>query len=295
MDTGKFIGLLVFGIVGVLVVMAFIPMITETTSATDTFTNSGSYYLTDDDDSYTLVYDPSGKFIVNGEDIPFTDLPAYGRMSVGTTDEFMLRFVNDATSKYDFRLIDFSSPLSIASSDSVAPVTLTFNNGTLSISGSETTYTYTSESFRGLAKEGNYVMTNGTDKPKVNSDTTIILGDGTTQVAHWYDRFYMIGTVEDMDVSASEGITISDTEVNATKISGYVDLVEFTSITFTATDGNTTADATYNRVIVPVTVTTEKAIHPDSALATMINLLPLIAVIGLFMFLVGEFLYTRYL
>lgn len=291
MDTGKFIGLLVFFLVGALVLVAFVPVIQETTSATNTITNEGVYNLTDDDSDYTLVYNGlSGTIDANGTIIQRDSIPE-GSWTFISTPDYLIRLQNYAPQNYNLWLIAMDGTTSILGSNNTDGITITVNSGT--ITTPLNSYTYTGE-FRGIDPNGKYVMTNG--QPfTVNETDTIIVGNGTTLVTVWYDLFYMFGTAEDMEVTSNDTITISNIQVNSTPLTNYVGGVSVESITFSATDGTNSANATYNRVIVPEEVTLEKSIHPDTTLATVINLLPLIAGVGLLMFLVAEFLYIRYL
>ena len=291
MDTGKFIGLLVFFLVGALVLVAFVPVIQETTSATNTITNDGVYNMTDDDSDYTLVYNgTSGTIDANGTVIQRDSIPA-GAWTLISTPEYMIRLQNYSAQSYNlwiFGITGFNRVLGNVETDGV---TIHVSSGSITLATE--TWNYTGE-FRGIDPNGSFVMTDG--QPfTVHKTDSIIVGNGTTPVSVWYDLFYMIGTAEDMEVTSNGTITISDIQVNRTPLTQYVDGVSVESITFSATDGTNSTNATYNRVIVPEEVTLEKSIHPDTTLATVINLLPLIAGVGLLMFLVAEFLYTRYL
>lgn len=291
MDTGKFVGLLVFFLVGALVLVAFVPIIQETTSATDTITNEGVYNMTDDDSDYTLVYNGvSGTIDANGTIIQRDSIPA-GAWTLISTPDYMIRLQNYSAQSYNLWIFGIDGFNRVIGNSETDNVTIGVSSGSITLDTE--TWTYSGE-FRGIDPKGSYVMTDGTPFT-VNKTDSIIVGNGTTPVTVWYDLFYMIGTVEDMEVTAKDTITISNIEVNTTPQSNYVNGVSVESITFTATDGTNTVDATYNRVIVPAEVTLEKSIHPDTTLATIINLLPLIAGVGLLMFLVAEFLYTRYL
>lgn len=281
----KIIQLVLGLVVGILLMTGLIiPMATEAATTEKTFTNSGTYFMTDDDD-YTLVYDPTGKFIVNGENILFTDITAGLRTTIVSTEEWLIRFANDGNVGYSLSVVVGEGDVpsnEICKADNAGNTTFAFSNGTLTISGNKTaTYTYTPESFRGIAKEGAYVMTAANTPAKINSTTTIIVGNGTTQVGHWYDRFYIVGTVENMNVTAPEGITVSDVEVNTTPVNGYVDLVELTSITFSATDGENDVDATYNRVIVPKEITAELSQHLNPSEIALLSATVIIGLVAL--------------
>lgn len=294
MDTGKFVGLLVFGLVGILVVVAFLPMIQETTSATDTFTNEGMWRM---------------KEIENGDEWEFTSSP-YGweyndvaQTSVSSSgssallgDDWTVRSNGQARGPY----ISGNATGLSATADSVN-ITFTGVQGQL---------TYPISGY-GIKDDGAYLMT-AYNKPVYVLGNSTIYATGVSGIDDVGCTIHIEGTVNDgvtitmMNNRNSSNISnavFSNVVINAESVAGYVNLYELTSITADVTFDNTvdgvttshTGSITYSSYVVPYQITAEKTIHPDSALATMINLLPLIAVIGLFVFLVGEFLYTRYL
>lgn len=295
MEGNKLLTLLVTVTVVIIFTGALLgPVINDYSETDRKFTNTGMFFMTDDDD-YTLVYDPTGKFIINGEDLPFSDIPTGERVTIVSTEEFLLRFSVDASVHYSVTVIS-TTPQEICKDTDLVNTTFTFADGTLTITkegSNDRTYTYTPESFRGIATKGNYVMTAASTPAKVNSDTTIIVGNGTTDVAHWYDRFYIEGTVEDMTVTPNTGITISDLVVNTTSVSGYVDLVELNSIQFTATDETHTVNATYNRVIVPTEITAELSQHLDAGEIAILAAIPLMAIAALVLLVVRYFVAGR--
>lgn len=294
MEKTNVLTLIITLVVGVILTGALLgPVIDDATKTTDKITNTGSYFLTDSDDNYSLVYDPAGKFTVNGEDIPFTDLPG-GSSTIVSTAEYQLRFNNytsSAQGNYAIFLITPSNFTRLANTTIEAPLELVYDSGSLTYG--TTTVSYTSDSFRGLIKEGNYVMTASTSPAKVLKNTSIILGDGTTQVDHWYNRFYIEGTVEDLSVTAGESITVSNIVANTVAVTEYVDVVELTSITFDATDGETTVNATYNRVIVPAEITVELSDHLTPGQISLMGAIPVMVIVALLMAAVGAIALRR--
>lgn len=278
----KLIPIVLTMVVGIILAgSVLMPVLNSATKTTDKITNTGSYFLTDSDDNYSLVYDPAGKFTVNGEDIPFTDLPG-GSSTLVSTAEYQLRFNNytsSAQGNYAIFLITPSNFTRLANSTIEAPLELVYDSGSLTYG--TTTVSYTSDSFRGMVKEGNYVMTASTSPAKVLKNTSIIIGDGTTQVDRWYNRFYIEGTVEDISVAAGESITVSNIVANTVAVTKYVDVVELTSITFDATDGETTVNATYNRVIVPAEITVELSEHLTPGQIALLGAIPVLVIVAL--------------
>ena len=287
MDTKSIIAVIVGVLVSGLILVAFVPVFTEVTATEDTITNNGVYFMTDDDTDYTLEYrGVDGKLIVNGDAIEFSDLPANAWTLVSTPD-YMIRFQNWSAQSFNLWLFGIDGYNRVVGSNAVESVTITISSGTISVENVND-FTYSGE-FRGIAKTGNYVMTDGSPFT-VNETSSIIVGNGTTPVTVWYDLFYMSGTVETMTVTAGESITVSNIVVNDTPLTKYVDGVSVQSITFTATNGENSVNATYDRVIVPYNVTLELSVHGNDAFNSVINIIPMIAGVGLLLGAVAYFL-----
>lgn len=279
--------------VGILILAAALfPVIDQATTTEKTFTNTGAYFMTDDPTDYTLEYKGTlGEIWVNGELVTTTtELPASGWTLISTPDVF-IRLQNFSAQSYNVWLFTMSGGNSVIGNNTNESVIVTATANTIQV-GTNEPISYDGE-FRGIAKTGDYVMT--VSGGFVVSDTdTIIVGNGTTVVTHWYDMFYMIGTVNDMDVESNPSITVSDVAVNKTAMSGYVNGSQVTSVTFTATDGENTADATYDRVIVPTKVTLELAVHASQDEIELLETIPVLITVGLIMGIVGVIAARRF-
>lgn len=282
MDTGKFVGLLVAFLVGALVLVAFVPIINETTSATDTFENKGLYYMTNPTESMHVEYLGSNNWEINDEPLDYT---IAGATNILIFDDIFVRnngqVRGGATATWD------SADLTIANGTVTGTQVIGGNSSSL-------TWTYT-DSFVAVNGSGEWVMKAYNQESYIKADSEII-GMGMTQIKDDGGNNALITcyvSVSDLTATvttSNTNVTISDVEVNTTPVSGYIDLYKFTSVTFKATWGTYTSDCTYNVVIVPSEVTAEKSIHPDSTLATIIDLLPFIAGVGLLMGAVAYFL-----
>lgn len=301
MDVKNFVGLLVFGLVGVLVLSAFIPIITETTSATDTLENDGYFHMekygTDTD--ITIVWDPSDakKITVNGVTYsPNTPVNQFVNVAIG--DDWYFRYADGGANTYVQVSYDGLNQVVGSNSDNQT-VTVTCSNGSATITKGATTQTmdYT-ELYVISGDEGKYVMKNATESVYMAANTEFT-ALGTTAIGEGRAVLKIVGDVGNgatVEVIASNpvGATISDIEVNATALTDYRGY-SLTTVTFTITADEVDYPATYSYFIVPSEVTLERSFHMDSTLATVINLLPFIAGIGLLLFFVGEFLINRYL
>lgn len=283
----KIIGIVVAVIVACAVL---IPIVEMATTTEHKIINVGAYNLSDDDDNYTIYYDPTGKFVIGDKEIPFNTLPS-DAITIASAKNMLLRFQNWAAQSYNVWLfVDGENPRVIASNTNSTPVDIVFDNGLFSSGSGTISASYTSDdSVRIFNPDGKYTMTIYNQPATILKDTTVIVGNGTTLVNAWTNRFYIEGTAEDIEVTPATGITVSDVTVNTTEISQYKDAVKLNSITFTATDGENTVDATYNRVIVPIEIDAELSQHPDAITITLMQTLPIFVVLGILLGIVGMF------
>lgn len=316
MDTGKFIGLLVFFLVGALVLVAFVPVIQETTSATDTFTNAG-YYSMDElgqDAELTISWDKSTPMILTvGETaVDMTDLPKSRSYTIIGSSDFVVRYdkINDTSvviqgynNDNDYFNVGDGTEVTIT----VSSGSVTCHSNRTDISGGLTTeYTFTDVAYA-LNPLGNgtysYIMKDAAQTAYVKGDSVIYFLGVTNVTPTEVIGVYASGTLDDgmtVETAAIRNVTTVDSYTDPvptyTEVNGYKDLYALEKYEFTINyDSTESYDVTYSYFIVPYEVTAEKEYHADTTLATVINLLPLIAGIGLLMFLIGEFLYTRYL
>lgn len=275
----------------VIVVLAgvLMPVLDDAMEQERTYTNKGVFLMTDDPTDYTLEYKGvDGELWVNGERLmSFSDLPD-STWTLISTPEYVVRMQGSGSS-YTCWLTSVSGTNTYIAQNTTESATITVTDSTIQV-GTSTPVNYTGE-FRGIAKDGDYIMTS-TGGFIVSDEDTIIIGNGTTTVTHWYDAFYIIGTVDDINVYSSDSITVSNVKVNANAINGFNGSV-VDSITFTATDGVNTANATYNRVIVPVEVTIEKTVHFTDNENAIFAAIPIMVIIALLIAIVVVVIKSR--
>lgn len=302
MDTGKFVGLLVAFLVGMLVLVAFVPIINETTTATKTFENDGvfNYGKFTPTDTYELIYTQTdGSITANGEvvtPISGVSLTNYGNYSVIASDNVLLRYGANQSGYYIQLIGNDSGGNNVLTGGVSCTATITGGKLSVSVVSSENVTTTKTFDFTEL-----YAIVSDKDVAvmKVSSDSVYIKGDselygsGLTTVSSWNNMFHIEGTYDDGITITSPNLTTAtfdNIKWNIVPVSGYEDLYQLTSIEFDITNNDTTVHATYSYFGVPSEVTAEKSIHPDSALTVIIDLLPLIAGIGLLMGAVAYFL-----
>ena len=313
MDTGKFIGLLVFFLVGALVLVAFVPVINETTTATKTFENDGyfTYDVIDSDTNLTIEWDATKPGLLTIGDKEITMPTGIGNWTIIGSTNFTMRYYSSGTVT-GLQCYGSAGYLSANTGNAVSgtiivdetSMVLTRTNAdTTTIS---TTYSMGQHGFVINADGvGNLMLKYSNESAYVKGDsevylcgTTFVTGSGTND----FVGVFGYGSIDDgLTMSSFYGDsspnTVSFGEVTATytEVNGFIDLYELEKFTFPLTQNDATVTATYSYFVVPTEVTAEKEYHPDTTLSTVINLLPLIAGVGLLMFLVAEFLYIRYL
>lgn len=311
MDVKNFVGLLVFGVIGVIVLSAFVPIISETTSATKTFENDGYYRMTNTDEETVITWTPSvEQFViqVNGVDVSLENLKNYGayrNYSIAFADDVIVRYYYETANSQNIQIWTSDYHVGMGS-NSIYTMTVTINSSGLTFTTSEPDYVPTSVAHSGdyfiIDANGEFVMKFSDKTAYILKDTTIFYAGGISGVAtSIFSSIYIEGTVLDYEVTPLRNyVTISNKDSTFTEVSGYIDLVELDKLTFDTTYSppggtETERNQTYSYFLVPYEVTAEKSVHPDDALSSVIDLLPLIAGIGLMIILVAEFLYTRYL
>lgn len=295
MDVKNFVGLLVFGVVGIIIISAFVPIIAETTADSDTFTNDGYWRM---------------KEISNDDIWEYNGSNSENAWSYNEELQDITRRSVNALLGPDWCVRSNGQARGQSISGNASTITATSDGIIITFEGTGGDSEQLLPGY-GVDKNGSFIMKRGPDNVYV-LDNSVLFGTGLTTVDSVDFVVHVEGNVKDgatfTAYSNRNGTVISNVEftnisVNAEKISGYVNLYSFSSITAnitfdTVVDGETVAhsgEVTYNGIITPREVTAEKSVHPDPALTVVIDLLPLIAGLGLFIILVGEFLYRRYL
>lgn len=297
MDPKRIVALVVGASVMVLIFSALlVPIINDATTTEKTFDNSigsQSYMekLGTDTESYTLVIDGTnnpGWVTVNGVDI---------RPNSGTLfciDGFglirnNLGFVDD---RFNQVRLEFG-----AGPGNTNYVNLSITNGVCTyVYGTQTTPQTIDISAGGfgIIDKGSYVMTNADQHKYITSDSEIY-GQGLTGVdgGVWNTQLVLKGTKDNIDVTciyppAQADTVFTDITAATTTVTGYNDLYDLSAITFTATYGeNDPTNCTYNRIIIPAEVTADLSVTPDSGTRALLSAIPIIAMIGIVLAVVG--------
>ena len=294
MDVKAIPALIVGVMVAVVMVGAVLPVFAETTSAYDTFTNKGRFYMNtsvSDDVTITMDYDIENSvrsWYIDGVLLSYEETSDVIRPTVVGTDNFVFRTdgrsrgLNSATGGIDYTVTVTSSSVVTGNKTGNAPLMVASTTETDNVMR----YSSTSDAY--LLGSSEMIACGWTSLKVSDADTT----DGVVSFK---------GNIDDgVEITIYNGtytFTASNVQINATPVNGYEDLYKFASVTFDATYNDGVDDwvtpCTYSVLVIPSEVTAEKSIHPDGPLSTLINVIPLMAVAGLLLAGVAWFVWKK--
>ena len=293
----------------VITVACAIPVISDSTQAEDTFSNvNGSLFIVEkitEDKPYTMVWDVENPYVVTVNDVEIELTPS---TILCTSDTFLLRHARNGANASIQTIGDNIGVLLSTSSATTGTVTVdnTTNPGYLTFTsikdgGDPVVKTDAIGDTYGISSTGNYVMKSSTQKAYLASDSEILAMGLTTFDGNYATGFYVSGNPTDgfsVDNFYPDPATatVSNITSDLTQVSGYVDLYTLKEIKFLITgveDTTVTLNATYNYFIVPAEVTVERAIHPDSTLSTIINVIPVLLIVSIIIGAVALFISNR--
>lgn len=303
MNTTGFIKAAVGAIVIALVAVSVILPIMATAAETEkTFTNDGGFYpmseiLATDDGTYTIAWEKAdvGVLTINGEEFDAYETYGDATTTVVAGEDWLLRYRNTPTYGY----LQYFDGTTWVSSDNT--LSMTASNGTATIvkvdsSNVETTKTATYTTLYVIDLDAtDDVMKKSTDTPYVKGDSDLY-ALGITSISNTNYLFKIVGNIDDgVTVTAigTDTVTVSDVVITYEEVSGYVDLYTIEKITFNATIDDTTTACTYSYFIVPYEVTAEISNHPTGAALTIIQILPVLILVGVLTMIVAAFINNR--
>lgn len=289
-----FPALVVSVVVALVVFGAVMPIFADTTQADDTFTNEGYFRMSKYawTDEFNATWDHTTPTQITINDVVQT-LPSsidQAGVSIIAGDNYFLRWHPSTTGGYVSLYYD-GVALTTASGNDGTDMTISLDSsGMLYSVNSETPASRLVETvgpFYAVDSDGAYIMKYATGTAYLNSDS-VIYGCGRTTVNSVIIGTLVSGSIEDgatANVWRGDGVTAGDVTISYTEIDNYVDLYEFTKMTFpvnyTVDDVDTTSTLTYSFVVVPYEITAERATHPDGALTAILDLLPFLVGAGL--------------
>lgn len=314
------IGKLPMAIVGITIAVivcavVLIPVVQESTQTHDTFTNNGFYTMdkVDDTSSHVITWDlntprkividdtefalsmPSGSYTLYGsEDVIFRLTIASWRVYLQVLSQ----------SFYENRISQDASPTNGIVEISINDGTVTY---TYSVDSTEKTFDVSDDSFViNPVGTGEYTMKNSSESAYVLDDSFVILAGSTGTTASNTFAIFSTGSLENgMSVVSnvylgSDFTTAEYTEPQPTYqvVDGYISLNLLDKYEFTATfddglESESTENVTYSYFIVPTSVSAEKSVHADQTTIQLLNVIPLLVIIGIVMLAVGTMIYYR--
>lgn len=313
MDTKSIMAVIIGLMVSGLILVAFVPVFTEVTATEKTFTNEGYYTMdaVDESTSRVIEWDKStpNTITIDGEpyDMSWTDL-AKSYTLIGS-EEVILRYEHNLNNTAGLQMF----------STTAGSTYVSFHSGTASDAGTKVTVTLGSGAItfvsNGTEPLNKTVSDIGQDAYVINPDNTgefsfimkkanepaYLLGDSTIRFIGVSVSsgpsgiaIYGIGSIEDgmtlstvYNSATVSDVTYSDPVPTYTEVSGYEDLYLLDKYEFTISysDNGTpkTFNATYSYFIIPNEVTAEKSVHGDEVFNNIIDLIPLLAGVGLLM------------
>lgn len=290
-------------VVGVILAGALLmPVINDTTATERTFKNLGYYSLdvakADPADTITIEFDHTKPLVltVNGEEI---SMPKQIVTFVGSNDIMVRYFYNNDTRVSVHAYIGSTNNGVYADSWNDQDMTITISEGTVTASNGSTTRqsTPTSDIYCISAESGEYVMKPYDQTAKLKGDSKFI-AIGRTAVNSSNVCLYAEGTITEgvpnIDVFyKSAETTTANVEINATPVTGYVNLYTFDNFTFDLTQGEDTVVATYSAIIIPAEVTAELSQHLNNGEIALINTIPVMVIVALLMVAIGAIALRR--
>lgn len=310
MDPKRIVMLVVGASVMVLIFSAIlVPIVDDSTATEDTYTNEGYFRMTHYgiDEDVTLTWDVTKPkvVVVNDVEVPINYDVANGQVTIVADTNFIVRLNNGASAT----TVSYIGPTGAAHTATVS-AEFVFSNGDLAVTtvveSGTVNYTATYENIYVPSLDGPYTM-KMYDKPAyVNADSHIF-AYGMTRVNTSTGVMPAPGVGLEFDGNINDGITgrvwrygnfpttLSNETINSTVESSHADLYKFESITATATLSETVdeqtvttdTEVTYNYLLVPYEVTADRTVTPDAATRALLSAIPIIAMIGIVLAVVG--------
>ena len=254
--------------VGVLIFSAFlIPIVNDATVGEKTANNTGvSFVELSENETLNVKYENK---ILTVNDEVITPYPIYSWVF---SEDFALRCTSGAAGGKWFIITPTINT-------ELTDLVMTFNNGAYSgtYNGTNAVSGTYEKVFYKSAEKAPYVMTGeGVIYVNENSPINCYGVTGSTRV-------HITGTLDDITITVGGNtVNAEDINVNMTQVKPGVDLYKFTSVTFSYNG----TDYTYDRVVLPASVDyTDPA--AEGSTAAIINIIPLIVIVGLIAGIVG--------
>lgn len=290
--------------------VVLIPVVSESTQAYDTYTNDGYFNMkkitSSDETEYEIKWDVTkpNQATVNDDVVTFDLSDSTSQISIICGDDWLFR-ANITTNAITTISIIKSSGSGTTISSSL---TCTLSSGTASVTadGVEITpLTYTTAYIP--FKDGSLIMKKSGSSCFIHSESELFamgLSNVLTSGSPRQEGIKFVGTYDDLTFSVwrppsdAELSAFSNPTSDATQDTSHNDLYTLKEIkfvfTYTNADESTTdTNLTYSYFVVPAEITSERSVHPDATTTQLINVIPILVIIGIVMLAVGTMIYYR--
>lgn len=291
------IAVLSLTIAALIAVTVLIPVVSDVTSTTDTFTNDGLYLMdtisSTDTDTVTLTWDHTKpkEITVNSITVSLAKIPDTWGITVPLIQTNSWFILYNKQTPTNIQLYTSTGWTKQASTSDNTDLSISMASGTASMTfgATSTSYNYTDGYY--VSSTGSYTMMGANDYAYVLTTSAMagvknfsyeISGTATTcgvAVKGTYSALVCTGIGPASFTSS--GVTFSNQTANGSEVTDHVNLKKVGSISFTATIGDNDTDSTMNNIIVPHQVIAERTIHVDNTLSTLIGIIPLLVIIAL--------------
>ena len=312
---------LIIGVVGltVCVIVAatvLMPILSDATKTTDTYTNEGYYKMSHFDNttdhSFSWTYESPNVVTVDNQEVVISGILNKDVTIIADTN-WLVRLSTDASGNVlRLSLVLSSGGTTTASVSDSHTISMTLESGAMSTTFAGTNKTASYDDVWIISNDGDMIMKKADVDSYLNGDSQVV-GYGLTRIRNNAGGLtgspgvgmMFIGSYDDGITGTvwrgGDNVSLSDETMNTVVDSSHIDLYKFSSITATATltetvdDETVTTDTavTYNYVIVPYEVTAERSIHFDTGTNAIINAIPIIIIVAMITMAVGFFLVKR--
>lgn len=275
---------LILGMVGIMICAVMIggttlPIVADVTAESDTYTNVGYFdmekFTADDTVSFSWSYTNPDEVLVNDEVVPLPFVDETVSIALSTKGATRLNIDHNSLSYY-------SAGTFVNAGVDNPEFSLTYEGGTLSATnGTDSHSTAVGELFV-IVNNGNFVMKKASVPAYANSDTEFC-AYGLTYFGSSRMPYAIWGTFDNYTNITSTSATIENFTKNYEVATNHVDLYLLESFTFDATLNNISKQVVYSYFAIEKEVSADRTDPMAKTPATMLNVLPLVAIAGLVM------------
>lgn len=308
MEKTNVLTLIITLVVGVILTGALLgPVISDAVETESTFENDGLFYMTKysaSDSIPTVVWDSANPHNVTvGEDVVgLSENNTPIAWSYIFADTWAVRYLVDNNGTYAQYFGEGSGVLLGASTSDNNTLTVSFSEGTATLTNGTTTKTASYEDIFVISSEGNYVMKNSSEAAKVlvNTDVYVVGRTILTFTSSTPLNIHFMGSIgggfgDSEVIYPTSGYELSDFTVNAEVVNGYIDLYSLENVSFniTETSSEIQKTATYSQFVVPTEVTAEHSSHLTPGQISLMGAIPIMVIVALLITAVGAIALRR--